>query len=143
MYNSEDQTPQDKLEDTVLALESCANLGYSFASWAAFAVDCGPEKICMKTVIDDRFDENGKHHYYTSTRGCAMRNTSFGKIHPLGCGIQKTNLIPADTTIQNRFDIACFCNTDYCNDSNTVGVAFSVLWLNLIISMLYQYVHKV
>ncbi|ODN05828.1 hypothetical protein Ocin01_00833 [Orchesella cincta] len=109
IYYNEAQTSQsklEKLENTALTLESCANLEYSsFSSWGMYAVECGPGQICMKTLIDDGFDESGRHHYFTSSRGCAMRNTSFGKIHDLGCGILNTNVVPPADTTQDKRDL--------------------------------------
>ncbi|CAL8103192.1 unnamed protein product [Orchesella dallaii] len=136
IHYNEAETPKsklEKLEDTALTLQSCANLEYSFSSWGMYSVDCGEGQICMKTVIDDGFDETGKHHYFTSSRGCAMRNTSFGKIHPLQCGILATNLIPPADMTQNRKNLVCFCESDYCNSSTSVFVAFPVLGFCLII----------
>lgn len=98
-----------------------------------YTVDCAPGQICAKSTIDDGFDENGVHRYVTGSRGCAMPNTSFGKVHELGCGEYKTNLIPPADTNQKFWDLICFCNYDYCNG---VGINEASKFISYILILL-------
>lgn len=104
----------ERRENTALTLESCANLEFTFTSWGMYAVDCPPDQVCVKTILDNGFDENGRHEYITGSRGCAMRNSSRGEKHWMGCGVYKTNIVPPSET-QDQWDLVCFCDTDYCN----------------------------
>lgn len=109
----------DDMENTLLTLESCGSLDYTFSSWGLSAVDCGTDQVCVKTIVDEGVDEHGRHRgYFTSSRGCAMKYTAQGFTHRMDCGILKTNAVPPTDMIADKYHLICFCNADYCNKAN-------------------------